>query len=189
MLKVEEIDKKETYFLLPSLITYSNMVLGMVAIYISKTSNIKMIKIGCILVLIAAITDKLDGFVARKLNMSSEFGKELDSLCDIVSFGLAPVIIGWNMKNGGINILEIITSIIFIGAGIFRLARFNTSKDKIHIIGLPITIAGAIMVLKYLIDIKLRPNLIGLKLYDNIILMLILSFLMVSKFKVKKPNI
>lgn len=186
MIKAEinkEADKKENLFL-PSAVTYTNMVLGTIAIYVSSIKDVRMIKIACILILLAAVSDKLDGFVARRLNMSSEFGKELDSLCDVVSFGLAPTIIGWNIVEGNLNLVGIIVSLIYIGAGIFRLARFNITKDEKHIIGMPITIAGSIMALKYLIDISFDIDII-----NNFALMIILSILMVSKFKFKKPRI
>jgi CDP-diacylglycerol--serine O-phosphatidyltransferase len=166
-------------------------MLGATAILIINNRSLKELRISCVLVLLAAITDKLDGFVARRLNMTSEFGKQLDSLCDLVSFGLAPVIIGWNM---GINLLGsigIMTSLIFIGAGIFRLARFNITKDDAYIVGLPITVSGAIMAIKYIMDYnyKLKGNISVIAPYDNIILMVILSSLMVSNFKIRKPRL
>ncbi|MBU5438983.1 CDP-diacylglycerol--serine O-phosphatidyltransferase [Tissierella sp. MSJ-40] len=184
-------NKYQKYYVLPTLITYSNMMLGATAILIINNRSLKELRVSCILVLLAAITDKLDGFVARRLNMTSDFGKQLDSLCDLVSFGLAPVIIGWNM---GINLLGsigIVTSLIFIGAGIFRLARFNVTKDDTYIIGLPITMSGAIMTIKYIMDYnyKLKGNIFAIAPYDNIILMAILSLLMISNFKIKKPKL
>lgn len=187
MLKAEahnETDKQDNYIFIPTLVTYLNMVFGSISIYISNIRDINMLKVASILILLAAVTDKLDGFAARKLNMSSDFGKELDSLCDIISFGLAPVVIAWNILDGSLNILEIIISLIYIGAGIFRLARFNITKDEKHFVGLPITIAGSIMALKYLIDIRFNISIM-----NNFALMIILSILMVGKFKVKKPRI
>ena len=189
MLKAES-KKCRKYYILPATITYINMFLGAIAVFISNTTDTNRIKLACVLVLLATITDKIDGFVARKLNMTSEFGKELDSLCDLVSFGLAPIIIGYNIHGNYLGITEIIVYLLFIGTGIFRLARFNIEKDTSNIIGLPITLAGGILVMKYTIDINYRitKSIMDLS-YENLVIIIILSLLMVSTFKVKKPNI
>ncbi|WMM24639.1 CDP-diacylglycerol--serine O-phosphatidyltransferase [Tissierella sp. MB52-C2] len=189
MLKAESREHRK-YYVLPAMITYFNMFLGAIAIFISNTTDMNKIKMACVLILLAAITDKMDGFIARKLNMTSEFGRELDSLCDLVSFGLAPTIIGLNIHGNYLGLLEIAVSLLFIGTGIFRLARFNIEKETCYIIGLPITIAGGILVAKYIIDINYRIMESSLNLsYENLIITIILSFLMISTFRVKKPNI
>lgn len=182
--------KVRKYCILPNLITYSNMGLGLMAILISNSTGIGKIKTASMLIIFAALTDKLDGYVARRLNMTSEFGKQLDSLCDLVSFGVAPMVIGWNLGMEVLGILGFISCIFFIGSGIFRLARFNLQEDKGFIVGLPITIAGAIMVLKYILDLSFRINKSNSMIlsYENIILIIILSISMVSSIKVKKPK-
>lgn len=183
--------KDKKYYIVPAAITYLNMSFGGMAILISITTDIKKMKIGSILLLLAAITDKLDGFIARKYGMTSEFGKELDSLCDLVSFGIAPIIIGWNVGIKDLGIVGGIGALIFIGSGIFRLARFNVEEENRYIIGLPITIGGGIMSIKYIIDItyRLRSNNPIILSYENIILIIIISILMISNIRFKKPDI
>lgn len=175
-------------YIIPNVITYSNMILGAIAIFISIIGNRHNLKIASLLIITAGVMDKLDGYIARKLNIASKFGKELDSLCDLVSFGIAPVILWWNINTGKLGLIEMIGSIIFIGAGIFRLAKFNITKDQGYIIGLPITIAGMIMAIKHFIDISYR---IGNRDYminlENLLLMFLLSLFMISKFRIKKP--
>ena len=78
---------------IPNAITISNLFLGFVSIVLlamSLESNDLNIKIACYLVFIGALLDTVDGKIARKLNISSEFGKEIDSLADLISFCLVP---------------------------------------------------------------------------------------------------
>ncbi len=166
------------------------MSLGAMAVFISMNHNPINIRIATILVLVAGITDKLDGFAARKLGATSNFGKELDSLSDLVSFGIAPVVLWWNMNDGLLGLSEALVSLFFIGSGIFRLARYNVAKEEKYIMGLPITIAGMIMACKHLLDISYRLNLVGKNTIniENILIMAILSILMVSSLKIKKPS-
>ena len=72
---------------LPSVFTIGNLFLGIISIIVAFQNNFK---IAAILVIIGMLLDGLDGRVARALNAQSEFGKELDSLSDVISFGVAP---------------------------------------------------------------------------------------------------
>lgn len=173
----------------PNAITYVNMALGAVAIFVGANHTPHNIKIASMLILIAGVLDKLDGYVARKLGVTSRFGKELDSLCDLVSFGIAPVVLWWHINKGLLGIGEVLISLFFIGAGIFRLARYNISKEKKYIVGLPITIAGMIMGGKHLVDINHRLNLLDKSRIniENMLIMFLLSIWMISSFKIKKP--
>lgn len=187
---VSKCNKSSKSHILPCIITYINMSLGAMAVFISMNHNPINIRIATILVLVAGITDKLDGFAARKLGATSNFGKELDSLSDLVSFGIAPVVLWWNMNDGLLGLSEALVSLFFIGSGIFRLARYNVAKEEKYIMGLPITIAGMIMACKHLLDISYRLNLVGKNTIniENILIMAILSILMVSSLKIKKPS-
>ncbi len=104
---------------------------------------------------IAAIIDFLDGFVARLLNASSEMGKQLDSLADVVSFGVAPSMIvyqflrlSYAQEIDGLNINAIWLSLAFIiaCAGAYRLARFNIdTTQSTGFKGVPIPAAGLLI--------------------------------------------
>ena len=78
---------------IPSIITIANLFLGFTSVVLlsmSLNSQISYISTACYLILIGCILDSLDGKVARKLNVSSDFGKEMDSLADLVSFCMVP---------------------------------------------------------------------------------------------------
>ncbi len=175
------------YLYIPSLVTFTGCFFGLLSIFFSLTGEIYSLKIASSLIVMAGFMDKLDGYLARKLDAVSNFGKELDSLCDLVSFGLAPVIIWWiidpNLQQG----LSFLVPIFFVLSGIFRLARFNIddSSDE-YIVGLPITIAGIVLALKHFLDISLRLGLVKNITSENIVLVTLLSVLMLSKFKIKK---
>ncbi|HHX23311.1 MAG: CDP-diacylglycerol--serine O-phosphatidyltransferase [Tepidanaerobacteraceae bacterium] len=175
--------------ILPNAITFANMALGVIAVYLSMDATPDKIKIASILILIAGAADKLDGFVARRLGSTSNFGKELDSLCDLVSFGVAPTLVWWNMSINQLGITIALVSLLYISAGAFRLARFNTNEDKQYIVGLPITIAGMVIAGKHLLDISYRLKLINNGIFngENLVIALLLSIMMVSNFKTKKP--
>ncbi|NLB88550.1 MAG: CDP-diacylglycerol--serine O-phosphatidyltransferase, partial [Syntrophomonadaceae bacterium] len=128
----------------------------------------------------AALMDGLDGKVARYFNTSSELGKQLDSLSDLVSFGIAPSLLILSQVNtGGIFVPMLIVYLIYICCGAYRLARFNTMHITKYFQGIPITAAGILVALYSLATL---PNY---RVF-TIIFMLLLSILMVSKIKIPK---
>lgn len=190
MLELEYSELSKSH-IIPNAITYANMSLGVVAIFISANNIPINIKIASILILMAGITDKLDGYVARKLGVTSKFGRELDSFSDLISFGVAPVVLWWNINKGLLGIYGVVVSLFFIGGSIFRLARYNVTKEEKYIVGMPITIAGMIMAGKHLLDIHQRLNVVGEHTIniENMLIMVLLSILMVSGIKIKKPSL
>lgn len=102
-----------------------------------------------IAVFIAMVLDSLDGRVARLTHTSSPFGAELDSLSDMVSFGVAPAIIAFNWHLYAMGKIGWLVTFIFCACGGLRLARFNTLigiTDKRYFIGLPIPSAATLVV-------------------------------------------
>ncbi len=132
-------------YILPSLFTTAGLFFGFYAIIAASRGEFDAAAIG---VLIAMITDTLDGRVARLTNTASDFGKEYDSLVDLVAFGLAPglVMYFWALQDLGKT--GWIISFIYIAATALRLARFNAigSDDKRYFIGLPSPSAAAFVV-------------------------------------------
>ncbi|NLN49210.1 MAG: CDP-diacylglycerol--serine O-phosphatidyltransferase [Clostridiales bacterium] len=126
-------------------------------------------------ILLGTLLDRLDGKVARKLDIVSELGKELDSLADLVSFGVAPAILMWSLSLNGIYMYGSAITIIYILSGAYRLARFNVTKTVNYYIGVPITIAGGIMAVAALLSI--RHNVSP---YLTALLTLSLSYTMVT---------
>ncbi|SDY49954.1 CDP-diacylglycerol---serine O-phosphatidyltransferase [Evansella caseinilytica] len=127
----------------------------------------------------AAIFDRFDGKVARKLNVTSAFGKQLDSLCDIVSFGVAPALLIYQSTLIKFGMAGSIFAIIFITCGAIRLARFNISEQDGCFVGLPITAAGCILTASHLFSAWITPPAF-------MFLILALSILMISTFRIKK---
>jgi CDP-diacylglycerol--serine O-phosphatidyltransferase len=116
---------KKTRFILPNLLTIIGVCLGISSIKFSLDQNYSL---AVIFLVFAALLDALDGRIARLIKGTSEFGKELDSLTDFVSFGIAPAFIlyFWELKNYG-KIGWAIT-LIFSVCCVLRLARFNLTK-------------------------------------------------------------
>ena len=98
--KFKLVSSKKTRYLLPNILTLGGVCLGISSIKFSIDGNFNL---AVTLILLAAILDALDGRVARLIKGTSEFGKELDSLTDFVSFGIAPVLIlyFWELNNYG----------------------------------------------------------------------------------------
>ena len=97
--KFKLVSSKKTRYLLPNILTLAGVCLGISSIKFSIDGNYGL---AVILILFAAILDALDGRIARLIKGTSEFGKELDSLTDFVSFGIAPVfILYFGTKNYG----------------------------------------------------------------------------------------
>jgi len=176
--------------ILPNIITLGNLSLGMIAILLVANSSPKndLLVIASFLVMFAALTDRLDGQVARRLNAVSDLGKELDSLADLVSFGIAPIVIAWKMCLMSLGPVGAIICVIYPLAGAYRLARFNTSDFDNVFMGIPITIAGALMSLINLINLfsMIKGRFHFAYTIITAIATLLISFLMVSKIKIDK---
>ena len=189
---------------LPSIITLANLFLGFLSIlYIQFGEYI----FACHLILIAALLDSFDGKLARKIGVVSAFGKEIDSLADVVSFCLAPSFLVFNiLYDPNLTSYSFQFFFLYIALlssfpllmGAIRLARFNVEHNeeeiKEYYIGLPspmsaIAICSIILLKLELIDTIYTSNLSDINfLTFNIILPLIilLSFLMVGKIHFSK---
>lgn len=169
---------------LPSCLTVGNLFLGIVSIILAFQHSWEY---AAIMVIFGMILDGLDGRVARMLNTQSEFGKELDSLSDVISFGVAPAVIMYVSSFQHMGVEGWLVTAIFPICGALRLARFNVHPGEPgYFIGLPITAAGGILATMALYHNHV-PNV-----YFLMVAMLFLSFLMVSQIKyptVKKVGI
>jgi CDP-diacylglycerol---serine O-phosphatidyltransferase len=143
--------RRITRSIVPNLLTLVNLFAGFTAItYISKNDYYG----AAIFILVAAIFDMLDGVIARLVHSSSEFGAELDSLCDAVSFGVAPSYMLYNIYFIGMGEIGILLASLPALGGAVRLARFNVKlisfEDKMYFTGLPIP-ASALTIISYII--------------------------------------
>jgi CDP-diacylglycerol---serine O-phosphatidyltransferase len=159
-----------------NLITLTNLTLGGFAIVFGIHGNLRL---SLLLIFIAALADRFDGMVARKFNIESELGKQLDSMGDIISFGIAPALLLYQGILHDFGGPGSFFTVLYIACGAFRLARFNITESNGYFTGLPITAAGCLATLSYL-AVPYVPSQLFL------FIMIILSFLMVSTFKLKK---
>ncbi|WP_256762314.1 CDP-diacylglycerol--serine O-phosphatidyltransferase [Cohnella sp. WQ 127256] len=163
---------------IPNLFTIGNLSLGVIAIILAFNNETNSSNTAALLIIIAMLLDGLDGRVARALNAQSEFGKELDSLSDVISFGVAPAFIMYQAAFQDISpAMAWIVTAIFPICGALRLARFNVI-DGIpgYFIGLPIPAAGGVLATLALFHHELHYSLL-------LISTVALSFLMVSNMK------
>jgi CDP-diacylglycerol---serine O-phosphatidyltransferase len=164
---------------IPSLFTVANLILGLIALVLSYQGYTAD---AALLVVIGMVLDGLDGRVARWLHAESQFGKELDSLSDVVTFGVAPAFIMYNTSLQYDGWVGLVMTVLFPVCGALRLARFNVqAKATNYFVGLPITAAGGILATMALYHDLLNPAEVILPLG-----MLVLALLMVSQ--VRYPN-
>ena len=156
---------------IPNIFTLLNLFFGAMAIIFALQTNTVIIYIdqhynssfnipekltwASICILIAALIDFLDGFVARLLKATSELGKQLDSLSDVVSFGVAPAVIIYQLlrfsfareENGlEVSILALAPAIIIACAAAYRLGKFNIATDQTYSFkGVPVPAVGILI--------------------------------------------
>jgi CDP-diacylglycerol--serine O-phosphatidyltransferase len=128
------------------LITTGNLFFGFFSIVKSLQGDFAWASVA---ILLAAIFDVLDGRVARMTKSTSEFGVQYDSLCDLMSFGLAPALLMYQAGLQHAGRLGWIICFMFLAAGALRLARFNVQssigKASGDFTGLPIPMAAAVV--------------------------------------------
>lgn len=174
----------------PSFFTLMNLFSGFLAIISIADGKLEW---GAWLIAVAGLFDVLDGLMARLADATSDFGIELDSLSDMVSFGVAPGFLIYTFSLHELGILGLIISAIPPLCGAVRLARFNVNarispKDE-HFIGLPIP-AQAIILGSFFLTF--RKDLDLFSYFDHGInsvlvpVVIVISFLMVSTIKFDK---
>ncbi len=141
----QAIYRRRGIYLLPNLLTIAGLFAGFYAIVTAMEGYFSN---AAIAIFVAMIMDFFDGRVARLTNTQSAFGAELDSLSDMVSFGVAPALVVYSWSLESLGKLGWLAAFIFAAAGALRLARFNTQAqiaDKRYFQGLPIPAAAGIL--------------------------------------------
>ena len=130
--------------IIPNALTALNLVLGVFAIF--SAFHTQFFQAGAFIVA-ALVADGLDGRAARFFGVSSDFGKELDSLCDLVSFGVAPAFLAYVLVLNELGFVGMAISALFATCGALRLARFNVNVGTVkgYFMGLPIPAAGCVI--------------------------------------------
>ena len=193
--KFKIVSVSKTRYILPSVLTLVGVCLGISSIKFAMDGNFAF---AVVFLIVAAILDGLDGRVARLIKGTSNFGKELDSLTDFVSFGIAPgfVIYFWELnKLGKIGWLIVL---FYAVCCVLRLARFNLTKfeDKEEwknnfFQGIPSPAGGCLILLPLIFELSNFSNLVSLKVITPY-LTIIISLLLISKlptFSFKKISI
>lgn len=189
MLNIKMKNPIQTY--LPNSITFLSLGTGLISIMLSSRGFMAP---AALCILFSVFLDSLDGFLARKLNAASSFGKQLDSLVDIVSFGVAPIFLVWQYIGvDQLSNLWIVPILVLqIIASAFRLSRFNlqtTKQSNNHdTMGLTITQTGLVLSLVVLSDISIAAY--SLPIWIFALLSLFLSYLMISNmlFRWHQPS-
>ena len=182
--KFKIVASKKTRYLLPNILTLGGVCLGISSIKFSIDGNFSL---AVTLILLAAILDALDGRIARLIKGTSEFGKELDSLTDFVSFGIAPVLILYFWELNVYGKLGWAIALIYSVCCVLRLARFNLTKNESQQVwknnffeGVP-SPAGGLLILTPLIYELSSVNLnINIKIFTPY-LTIFIAILLVSK--------
>jgi CDP-diacylglycerol--serine O-phosphatidyltransferase len=120
-------------FVLADFVTVGNVGSGMTSILLSLSYMAEghgwRLWLALALLPVAMLCDYADGFIARKQARQSKFGPDLDSLADIVSFGVAPVILGFAIGMRGL--WDCVVFVFFVVCGVSRLARFNATREEL----------------------------------------------------------
>ena len=164
---------------IPNIVTSGNLAFGFLAIILAAEGFHKHAVLS---ILFGMLLDTMDGRLARILGAEGDFGKELDSLADVVTFGVAPAFILYQFCLTDLPpVAAAIISCLFPVFGAWRLARFNITHAKIYhyFVGLPITAAGGILSI-----VSMLNHYFTSPMY--IMITLVLAFLMVSS--IKHPN-
>ena len=173
---------KKHLSIIPNSCTSMNLVCGFMSVIMASHGEFLA---ASWLILIANIFDILDGRLARLTSVESLFGAELDSLCDLVSFGVAPAFLVYTryFKDDG-SVLGMFVAVVFVLCGALRLARFNVTphshKDVFE--GMPIPGGAGILATMVIFEI-LYFSFLRIPQFVVAIIVVITAFLMVSKIE------
>ncbi|MBM7662394.1 CDP-diacylglycerol--serine O-phosphatidyltransferase [Bacillus mesophilus] len=162
---------------IPNMLTLGNLYCGFLSIGFAAYGQFNN---AAILILIGMMLDSMDGRLARMLGADSNLGKELDSLADIVTFGVAPSFLIYYTYFHKFELLGLAIAGLFPLFGAYRLARFNVTPTKSslqYFVGVPITAAGGILALLTLFG-EIIPQIFTTVVFTG------LCFLMVSRIRI-----
>jgi CDP-diacylglycerol--serine O-phosphatidyltransferase len=186
------INLRKSLFILPNLFTLSSIFCGFYAIVLSnQNASQDDLYRASLLIIFAMFFDMIDGRVARLTRTQSAFGMEIDSLADVVSFGVAPALLVYVWSLSALGTVGVVVPFAYLACGAIRLARFNVlstdtsgrpKKPSKYILGLPIPGAAGILVslvaANHAVDGELAVRHVPIA-----IVVLCLSFFMVSTIK------
>lgn len=149
--------------LAPSFITLFGLCLGITSIRYALDAKWQ---VAAMLIIVAGLLDGIDGRLARLLNATSGFGAQLDSLADIVSFGVAPAVVMyfWSLQEIPYKGVGWAVVLIYVSCSAIRLARFNTSqsdekKSSVYFVGVPMPLAAGFSLLPMILTFELLQGM------------------------------
>lgn len=186
------VNLRKSLFILPNLFTVSGIFCGFYAIVLSAggASDSDLYK-ASLLIIFAMFFDIIDGRVARLTKTQSAFGMQLDSLADVIAFGVAPAVLVHTWALSTVGPLGLFACFAYVACGAIRLARFNVlstgrdgapKKPDKYILGLPIPGAAGILVSLIAANHAVDGSLASAK-GPVLIIVLALAFFMVSTIK------
>lgn len=158
---------------IPCLFTSGNLCFGVLSMILSAQGNFFL---AALCIFFAMLCDAMDGRSARALGVSGDFGKELDSLADCVSFGAASAFLVYNYTLHTLGWVAVVPVLIYSALGGIRLARFNINTSVVHgyFQGMPIPNGGCLFATYVLSGVQLPPALVA-------VLMVLVGYDLVSK--------
>ncbi len=171
---------KKSITLLPNIFTLGNAFFGYLSIIFTVNEDF----VGAAyFILLGALLDFLDGRVARMLGVSSDFGVQLDSFSDLISFCLAPAVLMYFWQLHKFGVIGLLATAFFLIAGILRLARFNitATEQTVFFLGVPTTFAGCFFATVLLNSGKLISN--NFFVFLLLFLEVLIAFLMISNIR------
>jgi CDP-diacylglycerol--serine O-phosphatidyltransferase len=168
-------------FFIPNLFTLGNAFSGFSALVLAAHGEPVM---AAYFILLGAILDALDGKIARLIGATSAFGVQIDSLCDAVTFIVAPAFLAYITELKDFGFLGFFASSLFVLAGVSRLARFNvtTQEQTRHFIGLPSLIGGCSIASFFIIRNPMSLTYSIISPYTPLIVA-VLAYLMISPLR------
>ena len=177
------------YYNASVILTYLGLAASIIGINFALQGDIR---IAGMLIMVSSVCDMFDGAVARKVKRNEEekrFGIQIDSLCDLICFGVFPAMIGWGL--GIRNWIGIVAMIFFVLCGVIRLGYFNvqeeirqqqTTEKRDYYQGLPITTSGALAPLCLMLTLAAGGN------YEIVytIFLFVVGLMFIIDFPVKK---
>lgn len=180
---------RRAMFVLPNLFTISSIFCGFYAILlVSGVPGPTQMVQATLAIFFGIFFDMADGRVARMTRTQSEFGVQLDSLADLISFGLAPAVIVHRWGLTRLGLWGVVVAFIYVACGALRLARFNVMAARLQggskkfFVGLPIPLAAGVLISLVLFHQRTAATL-ALRETHVQVLLLVLSYLMVSNVR------
>jgi CDP-diacylglycerol--serine O-phosphatidyltransferase len=185
------VNLRKTFFILPNLFTLASVFCGFFAITLcSGTPTIDALFQAAIAICFAFFFDMADGRVARLTKTQSNLGMQLDSLADVISFGVAPALLVYKWGLTAFGRWGIIIAFVYCAAGALRLARFNVlamqhdaAKPGKYIIGLPVPASSSVLVSLVVLNHQIGGEFVKVGQTSLALLVLVLSYLMVSRIR------